>query len=96
MKPRAFYALLWGVLVSATLLEVLTRSLPAAVSLIVLIIVTIACTKAVLIALYYQGLRHEPWTLAILPLASFIIIALLAITSLLMGAMSGMAGMYGM
>jgi hypothetical protein len=75
-------------------MEVFARSLSAAaVSLVVLVIIVIACTKALLIALYYQGLRYEPWTLAVLPLASFIIIALLAITSLLMGGMSGMAGM---
>jgi len=78
-------------------MEALTRSLPtAALSLIIVVIVGIACTKAMLIALYYMGLRYEPWTLAVLPLAAFIIVALLAITSLLMGSMSGMAGMYGM
>jgi len=92
-----FYAILWGVLVGGTIMEVLTRSLPtAAVSLITVVIIGIACTKAILIALYYMGLRYEPWTLAVLPLAAFIIVALLAITSLLMGTMSGMAGMYGM
>jgi caa(3)-type oxidase subunit IV len=96
VKPRIFYAIMWAVLVGGTIMEVLTRSLPtAAVSLIVLVIVGIACTKAILIALYYMGLRYEPWTLAVLPLAAFIIVALLAITSLLMGTMSGMAGMYG-
>jgi caa(3)-type oxidase subunit IV len=97
MKPRVFYAIVWAVLVAGTIMEVFTRSLPtAAVSLIILVIVGIACTKAILIALYYMGLRYEPWTLAVLPIASFIIVALLAITSLLMGSMSSMAGMYGM
>jgi caa(3)-type oxidase subunit IV len=97
VKPRMFYAIMWAVLVGGTLMEVITRSLPtAAVSLITFVIVGIACTKAILIALYYMGLRYEPWTLAVLPLAAFVIVALLAITSLLMGTMSGMAGMYGM
>jgi hypothetical protein len=93
VKPKAFYAIVWAVLVGATLMEVFTRSLSVTLSVIVLIIIVIACTKAALIALYYQGLRHEPWTLALLPLVSFIIVALLAITSLLMGSMAGMSGM---
>jgi caa(3)-type oxidase subunit IV len=93
VKPGAFYAVVWAVLVGATLLEVFARSLPTALSLIVLIIIIIACTKAVLIALYYQGLRHEPAILALLPLVAFIIVALLAITSLLMASMASMSGM---
>ena len=93
MKPKAFYAVVWVVLVAATLMEVFTRSLSMTLSVIVLIIIVISCTKAALIALYYQGLRHEPWTLALLPFVSFIIVALLAITSLLMGGMAGMSGM---
>jgi caa(3)-type oxidase subunit IV len=93
VKPTAFYTIVWAVLVGATLMEVFTRSLSMTLSVIVLIIIVIACTKAALIALYYQGLRNEPWTLAILPLVSFIIVALLAITSLLMGSMAGMSGM---
>ena len=90
MKSRVFYAIVWAALVGATVMEVFTRSLPMAVSLIVLVIIAIACTKAVLIALYYQGLRYEPASLAVLPLAAFFIVALLAITSLLMANMSGM------
>jgi caa(3)-type oxidase subunit IV len=93
VKPKAFYAIVWAVLVVATLMEVFTRSLSVTLSVIVPIIIVIACTKAALIALYYQGLRNEPWTLALLPLVSFIIVALLAITSLLMGSMAGMSGM---
>jgi hypothetical protein len=87
VKPGAFYAIVWAVLVGGTLMEVFTRSLTIASSLIIMIIIVIACTKAVLIALYYQGLRHEPASLALLPLVSFIIVALLAITSLLMATM---------
>lgn len=90
MKPRAFYAILWAVLIGATLMEVFTRSLPMALSLIVMIIIVIACAKAVLIALYYQGLRYEPASLAMLSLAAFLIVALLAVTSLLMAKMTGM------
>ena len=90
MKPRAFYVVVWAVLVAATIMEVITRSLPLVSSLIILIIIGIACTKAVLIAVYYQGLRHEPVSLALLPLVAFIIIALLAITSLLMATVTRM------
>ena len=93
MKPKAFNAVVWVVLVAATLMEVFTRSLSMTLSVIVLIIIVISCTKAALIALYYQGLRHEPWTLALLPFVSFLIVALLSITSLLMGSMAGMSGM---
>jgi caa(3)-type oxidase subunit IV len=93
VKPKAFYAIVWVVLVAATLIEVFTRSLSMTLSVVVVIIILIACIKAGLIALYYQGLRHEPWTLGLLPFVSFIIVALLAITSLLMGSMAGMSGM---
>jgi hypothetical protein len=93
IKPRTFYTIVWLVLVGATLMEVFTRSLSITLSVIVLIIIVISCTKAALIALYYQGLRHEPWTLGLLPFVSFIIVALLAITSLLMASMGGMSGM---
>jgi caa(3)-type oxidase subunit IV len=93
VKPRAFYTIVWVILVGATLMEVFTRSLSMALSVIVVIIILIACVKAALIALYYQGLRHEPWALGLLPFVSFIIVALLAITSLLMASMGGMSGM---
>jgi hypothetical protein len=93
MKPTRFYAIVWVILVGATLMEVLTRSLSMALSVIVLIIILIASAKAALIAVYYQGLRHEPWALAVLPFASFLIFGLLAITSLLMGSMAGMSEM---
>jgi hypothetical protein len=90
MKPRNFYATIWVVLVAATILEVITRSLSMAVSAVILIIVTIACAKAVMIALYYQGLRYEPLSLAALPITAFVIVALLAITTLFMAAMTHM------
>jgi caa(3)-type oxidase subunit IV len=90
VNPRAFYAIVWVVLVGATLMEVATRSLLTASSLIIVVIIAIACAKAVLIAVYYQGLRHEPASLALLPLVAFMIIALLAITSLLMASMGRM------
>ena len=75
------YVGIWAALVAATILEVVTRSLPAATSWLVTVIVLIAAGKAVLIALYFQHLRYEAKELAILPIAGIVALTFLAITA---------------
>jgi cytochrome c oxidase subunit IV len=75
------YVGIWAILVTATILEVVTRTLPAASSLLVTIIILIAAGKAILIALYFQHLRYEAKELAILPIAGIVALTFLGITA---------------
>ncbi len=81
MPGIKLYVGIWLGLVGATILEVVTRSLPGSASLLVMIIVLIAATKAVVIALYYQHLHYEGIRLATLPLAAIVALAILAISA---------------
>ncbi len=83
------YVAIWAGLVVATIMEVVTRSLQGAASLLVLTILLIASSKAIFIALYYQHLRFESWRLAVLPISAIIGIALLAISAALSMNMGG-------
>ena len=56
------YVGIWLGLVVATVVEVVTRSLPGAASLLALIILLISSGKAITIAMYYQHLRYEDRT----------------------------------
>jgi hypothetical protein len=75
------YVAVWLGLVIATVVETLTRSLPAAASFLALTILAISSAKAIFIALYYQHLRFESWRLAILPIAAVVGIILLAVSA---------------
>ena len=81
MPGIKLYVGIWLGLVAATILEVVTRSLPAATSVLVLIIVLISCGKAIAIALYYQHLRYEGIRVAILPLAAIVALIILAVSA---------------
>ncbi|HLN89587.1 MAG TPA: cytochrome C oxidase subunit IV family protein [Candidatus Binatia bacterium] len=81
MPGIRLYVGIWAGLVVATVMEVVTRSLPGAASLLALTILLIASAKAIFIALYYQHLRFESWRLAVLPISAIIGIALLAISA---------------
>ena len=59
MPGIKLYVGIWLGLVIATIMEVVTRSLPGAISLLALIILLISSAKAITIALYYQHLRYE-------------------------------------
>jgi caa(3)-type oxidase subunit IV len=87
MPGIKLYIGIWLGLVAATILEVVTRSLPGATSTIVLIIMLIASAKAVVIALYYQHLRYEGIRLATLPLAAIVGIVFLAVSAAMTIAM---------
>ncbi len=86
MASFKLYIAVWAVLVAATILEVVTRFLPAAVSLLVLGIVIIASVKALLIASFFQHLRYETKFLAILPISGLLVLSTLLIVSILAGA----------
>jgi cytochrome c oxidase subunit 4 len=81
MPGIKLYIAVWLGLVVATIVETVTRSLPAAASLLALVILTISSAKAIFIALYYQHLRYESWKLAVLPISAIVGIALLAISA---------------
>ena len=81
MPGIKLYVGIWLGLVVATVMEVVMRSLPGAISLLALTILLISSGKAIVIAMYYQHLRYEPWKLAILPIAAVVGIALLAISA---------------
>jgi caa(3)-type oxidase subunit IV len=85
MPGTKFYIGIWLGLVAATILEVVTRMLPGAISWIVTIIVLIDCTKAVAIALYYQHLRYEGIRLAALPTAAVVGVIFLAVSAVIVG-----------
>ena len=81
MAGIKLYVGIWLGLVIAKILEVVTRSLPGAISVLALTILVISSAKAIFIALYYQHLRFESWKLAVIPVAAIIGIALLAISA---------------
>lgn len=81
MPGIKLYLGIWAGLVVATILEVVTRSLPGAVSILALTILLISSAKAIFIALYYQHLRYESWKLAVLPISAIVAIALLIISA---------------
>ena len=84
MANYRVYVAIWGLLVAATLLEVVTRLyLPLGISLLIVGIIIISAAKAVSIALYYQHLRFEPKSISLLPLLALIVLSTLLITSIL-------------
>jgi hypothetical protein len=89
MPGIKLYVGIWLGLVVATIMEVVTRSLPGAASLLGLTILLISSAKAIFIALYYQHLRFESWRLAVLPIAAIVGIALLGISAAFSMAMGG-------
>ena len=89
MSGIKLYVGIWLGLVAATILEVVTRSLPGATSVIVLIIILIASVKAIAIALYYQHLRYEGIRIASLPLAAIVALVILAVSAGLSISMGG-------
>ncbi len=86
MASYRLYVTIWVLLVAATLMEVVTRFLPAGISLLITGIITIATAKAILIALYFQHLRYETKMLAVLPIAGFLVLSTLLIVSIISGA----------
>jgi cytochrome c oxidase subunit IV len=90
MASNKKYIAIWAILVVATILEVVTRTLPGANSTLITIIILIASVKAIIIALYYQHLRYEGIRLAALPIAALVALAFLAVTAIISLGMGGM------
>jgi len=85
MPGIKLYVGIWLGLVAATILEVVTRSLPGQIQTLVLIILLISCTKAITIALYYQHLRYEGIRTAALPIAAVVGVIFLAVSAAMVG-----------
>jgi hypothetical protein len=78
MASIKLYLAIWAGLVAATFVEVLIRTLSAAVVTgLIVALLLIAGGKAVTIALYYQHLRYETWRLGVLPVAGVVGVAML-------------------
>ncbi len=82
MDKTLQYMFIWAMLVLATIGEVITRYQPLAFIFLVGGIIMIASFKAVVIALYYQRLRHETWYRALLPVAGVTVLILLVLASI--------------
>ena len=89
MPGMKLYVGIWLALVVATVVEVVTRSLPGTFAFLSTIILVISSGKAVTIAMYYQHLRYEDKRLAILPIAAVVGVIFLAVAA----AMSMQVGM---
>jgi len=85
MPGLKLYVGIWLGLVTATILEVVTRSLSGTISVIVLAIMVIACAKAITIAMYYQHLRYEGIKVAAMPIAAVVGVILLAVSAAMVG-----------
>ena len=83
MPGMKMYVGIWFGLVVATIMEVVTRSLPGAISVLALIILLISSGKAIVIAMYYQHLRYEDRRLAILPIAAVVGVIFLAVAAIM-------------
>jgi caa(3)-type oxidase subunit IV len=81
MPTMKFYVGIWAGLVAATVMEVVTRSIPGAFAVISVIILLISSGKAVTIAMYFQHLRYENKSLALLPIAAVIGVVILAVAA---------------
>lgn len=81
MPGIKLYVGIWFGLVVATIMEVVTRSLPGAISVLAFTILSISSAKAIFIALYYQHLRYESGRLAILPIAALVGVIILGIAA---------------
>lgn len=90
MANAKLYVEIWAILVVATILEVVTRTLPGPNSTLITIIILIASAKAIIIAMYYQHLRYEGIRLAAIPLSAIVALVFLAVTAVISLGMGGM------
>jgi caa(3)-type oxidase subunit IV len=85
MSEIRTYVATWVILVVVTIAEVLMLGAPMPYSLVVFSIAALAIVKAILIALYYQHLAHEPGSLSLLPLYAVAMLAALIVISVIGG-----------
>jgi hypothetical protein len=86
MRDTLLYVGIWAVLVFATIMEVVTRSLPYGVYIVVTGVLLISIMKAVLIAGVYQHLFRERFYVGMLPVVALAIISTLIIASIAGGS----------
>lgn len=67
------YWMIWLYLFILTVTEIAVIYMPIAKVIIVILLVTLACYKALLVALYFMHLRFERLTLGIIALTPFIL-----------------------
>jgi cytochrome c oxidase subunit IV len=67
------YWMIWLYLFILTVIEIAVIYMPLARIIIVILLVTLACYKALLVALYFMHLRFERLTLGIIALTPFIL-----------------------
>ncbi len=81
MEEETLYVSIWSILIFFTVLEVASLMFGFSYLLIAGLIILLAGGKAVLIALYYQHLRHETSYLVAIPIFAFaMLIALVTIS----------------
>jgi cytochrome c oxidase subunit IV len=90
MSKLSLYIGVWAALVTATIVEVVIRSVSASIFAVTVILVLIAAGKAVSIALYYQHLRYESRRLNVLILAALVGVTMLALSTAYTIYMMGM------
>ena len=81
MPGMKLYVGIWLGLVVATVVEVVTRSLPGTFAVLSVVILLISSGKAITIAMYYQHLRYENKRLALLPIAAVVGVIFLAVAA---------------
>jgi cytochrome c oxidase subunit 4 len=85
MGRMGLYTFVWLILVLATVLEVVLISAPGTLLVMLFAVAGLAILKAVLIALYYQHLRYEPWSVSSLPLVALALLAVLIVVMVASG-----------
>ncbi len=91
MGKAVFLFSVWLALVSMTIMEAVFVALEIPLVAALSSIIVLAAFKAVLIALYYQHLRHEPKPLGYLALGAifFLVVLVLASSGEIIGILCG-------
>jgi hypothetical protein len=83
MNKAATYIIVWGLLVSATLLEILIFTTSWIIEFKIAGILSLAIAQALTNAAFFQSLRYEKKMLSFLPLMSLIGLQTLVLTAIL-------------
>ena len=67
------YWMIWLYLFILTVIEIAVIYMPLAKVIIVILLISLACSKALLVAMYFMHLRFERLTLGIIALTPFIL-----------------------
>lgn len=78
--PRPNYGAVFLSLFVLTVLEIIAANLPMAKISIVLLLVSLAITKATLVAMFYMHLRFEKWLLWLIAFGPLLLSLILTLT----------------